>query len=118
MPEFYKVISKNIAGESWSFVLSLNAAHPVYKGHFPQQAIAPGAMLTEMVRHIIETETGSKLEFVSARNIKFLNMLIPEKAQNVVLTMTVKTGDEISVQAEARLGEATYFKISSVYIRI
>jgi 3-hydroxyacyl-[acyl-carrier-protein] dehydratase len=118
MSDFFKIHDKKIEGENWTFRLALNATHPVYKGHFPQQAITPGAMLTEMIREIAEAEIGSKLKMVRARNIKFLNMMIPDKASDVALTMNVVKGDEISVQAEAKIGEDTYFKISSVYIRI
>lgn len=113
--EFYTIKSKNTGEEQWQFNLSLNPQHPVYEGHFPQQAVAPGAMLTEMVKHIVENELGKTLRMTRARNIKFLNMLLPEKADNVDLEMSVAQEDEISVQAQAKIGEDIYFKISASY---
>jgi len=116
MEAFYTVNSKDISPESWNFNISLNENHPVYKGHFPQKAVAPGVMLTQMIKHLIEGELGRELKMSSARNIKFLNMMLPESAGSVDVQMTVKQEDEVIVSAVAKIKEDTYFKISACFV--
>ncbi|MCG8573265.1 MAG: hypothetical protein MI810_00155 [Flavobacteriales bacterium] len=115
MDAFYTINTKEITGNNWNINLSLNADHPVYQGHFPEKAIAPGVMLTEMVKNIIEDEWQTKLKMKAARNIKFLNMMLPEEASSVDLILDVDREEEIKVKAEAKIGEDTYFKISATF---
>ena len=122
MDEFYKINSKDILGDQWNFSISLNPNHPVYKGHFPQKAVVPGVMQTEMVKHILEAELGQTLRMVEARNIKFLNLMLPEDAGDLNLSMTVNQDEDLSgqdasvkVKAQAMIGEGVFFKISAEY---
>jgi len=110
MTPFFIVNSKSISEESWDLNITLNTDHPVYEGHFPEKAIAPGVMLTEMVKHILEEEFAHKL-----RNIKFLNLMLPENASDLNLSMEVDQSDGIAIKAEAKIGEDIYFKISASY---
>ena len=116
MEPFYTINSKNISLETWNFNISLNANHPVYKGHFPQKAVAPGVMLTQMIKNLLEGELGRELKMSSARNIKFLNMMLPENAGNVDIQLTVKEEEEVIVSAVAKIKEDTYFKISACFV--
>lgn len=118
MDPFYQLQHKNIEGDHWSFNLSLNADHPVYEGHFPEKAVTPGVMMTEMVKHLIEDELGQKLRMTAARNIKFLNLILPENAKDMTLVMDLNRTEGIAVKAQATIGEAIYFKISANYTTI
>lgn len=116
MDAFYTINSKDTSGEAWKFNVSLNEDHPVYKGHFPQKAVAPGVMLTQMIKNLIENELGRQLKMTSARNIKFLNMMLPETASDVDVEITVKEEDQVVVSALAKIKEDTYFKISACFV--
>jgi 3-hydroxyacyl-[acyl-carrier-protein] dehydratase len=116
MIAFFEIKSKDIQAELWKFNLALNPNHPVYKGHFPQKPIAPGAMLTEMVKELVEQELGRKLKMKEAKNIKFLNMMLPENASDVQLDLNVTQQDFISVKAEAKIKDEVYFKISAAFV--
>ncbi|MBN4071333.1 hypothetical protein JYT72_02365 [Crocinitomix catalasitica] len=122
MNSFFIVNSKNITDTVWDLNITLNADHPVYEGHFPEKAIAPGVMLCEMVKHILEEEFGHKLRMTAARNIKFLNLMLPENASDLNLNMEVDQSENlpagqagIKIKAEAKIGEDIYFKISANY---
>lgn len=116
MEEFYTVNSKNISPDQWNLNVSLNPEHSVYKGHFPQKGVAPGVMLTQMIKNIVEDELGKELKMSSARNIKFLNMMLPESAGSVDIQLQVKEEDQIVVSAVAKIGEDIYFKISACFV--
>jgi len=116
MAAFFTIKSKDIQADSWKFNLSLNPGHPVYQGHFPQKPIAPGAMLTEMVKEILEAEVGRKLKMKEAKNIKFLNMMLPENASDVQLDLNVSNENGLSVRGEAKINQEVYFKISASFV--
>jgi 3-hydroxyacyl-[acyl-carrier-protein] dehydratase len=115
MDQFFTINNKNITDEAWELNISLNPNHPVYQGHFPQKAVVPGVMQTEMIKHILEEELNKKLRMTEARNIKFLNLMLPEYASDLNLTMTVDQTEGIKVKAQAMIGEGIYFKISAQY---
>jgi len=116
MIAFFEIKSKDIQVDLWRFKLALNPNHPVYLGHFPQKPIAPGAMLTEMVKEIVELEIGRKLKMTEAKNIKFLNMVLPENASNLELNLVVSQLEIIHVKAEAKINQEIYFKISATFV--
>ncbi len=116
MDAFYTINSKDVSTETWQFNVSLNENHPVYKGHFPQKAVAPGVMLTQMIKNLVEGEMGRELKMSSARNIKFLNMMLPDSASNVDIEITVKEEDELAVNAQAKIQEEVYFKIAARFV--
>ncbi len=116
MEPFFTVKSKDIQEGQWNFNVALNPNHPVYKGHFPEKPVAPGVMRTEMVKNLLEMELDRKLKMDEARNIKFMNMMLPESADDVKVEIAVKEGEKISVNAKASIAEAVYFKISASFV--
>ena len=116
MEPFFTINSKDISADIWKFNISLNKSHPVYAGHFPQRAVAPGVMLTQMIKNLIEGELQQELKMTSARNIKFLNMMLPETASSVDVDIEVKREEEILVNAIAKIKEDTYVKISACFV--
>lgn len=116
MESFFTITSKNIQNEEWHVKVALNPNHPVYKGHFPERPVAPGVMLTEMVKNIVELEFNRELKMTEARNIKFMNMVLPEIAGDMNIQMTVKETENISVNATASIADSVYFKISASFV--
>jgi 3-hydroxyacyl-[acyl-carrier-protein] dehydratase len=64
--------------------LELNPAHPVYKGHFATQPVAPGVCLTQMFKEVLMHLTGEKLFFEQGDNIRFNSLLDPNVNPNAI----------------------------------
>lgn len=74
--EFFNII--NISKEPEILVeLELNPEHPVYKGHFAAQPVAPGVCLTQMFKEVLMHLTGKKLFLEQGDNIRFSSLLDP-----------------------------------------
>lgn len=116
MEPFFTVKSKDIQEGQMNFNIALNPNHPVYEGHFPEKPVAPGVMLTQMVKNLLEGEYNRELKMTEARNIKFMNMMLPENAADVQVEIAVKEDEQISVNAKASIDEAVYFKISASFV--
>ena len=63
--------------------LLVNAAHPVFKGHFPDVPVLPGVCMIQCVKELIETSLKIKSSIDKADMIKFLSMLNPVES-NVI----------------------------------
>ena len=74
--EFFNII--NVSKEPEILVeLELNPTHPVYKGHFAAQPVAPGVCLTQMFKEVLMHLTGEKLFLEQGDNIRFSSLLDP-----------------------------------------
>ncbi len=61
-----------------AFRVRLDAAHPVYGGHFPGNPVLPGVCSLQIVRECLELGTGCKYRFTAIRECKFLGMIVPQ----------------------------------------
>lgn len=92
IPEhFYTLVkSEELApSQTYTFTVILNADHPLYEGHFPQQPVVPGVLMIALVKDLLEIQLHKKLQLTKARNIKYLNILIPTKDQQVAIDLQI-----------------------------
>ena len=117
MKDFYSIVSQNDLGEGkHEFDLELNANHPVYDGHFPEMAVAPGVMLTDLVGSLTGIIANKSLELTSARNIKFMVPVLPKKENKMHVNISVsEAGGIYTSKAVATHAEMTFFKISASF---
>ena len=80
LENFYSVIEKNIGNTSATFGVRFNAQHPIFRGHFPQQPVVPGACLLQMTGDLVSSVLQKNLRVMGAKNIKFLQVILPERA--------------------------------------
>jgi len=59
--------------------LSVPAAHPVFRGHFPGNPIVPGVMLLEWVQRELAQVLGRAPSALRIRESKFFTPLAPEQ---------------------------------------
>ncbi len=77
--DFYKILEQ----DGLHFVVQLNAAHKIYKGHFPEQPVTPGACLLQMTQELLSLATGKKMQLASVTNLKFVAPHTPDKLISV-----------------------------------
>jgi len=58
-------------------VLVLNATHPIFKGHFPDQPVVPGACELQMVQELLSHALGNEYRLLKADQLKFLTPIDP-----------------------------------------
>lgn len=114
--DFFSI--KNIeSGEKHTIQITLNTNHKVYKGHFPENPIAPGVCLTQMVKETVEHITNKKLTMVTGDNIKFTAILNPEVNPNVTMSLSIKTKENGLLQADSTVhsGETSFFSFKGSF---
>ncbi len=116
MAAFYDKTASSKDEKEWVFNVALNTDHPVYKGHFPGQPVAPGVMLTAMIKELTEEISGKKLFLNEARSIKFLKFVDPNATPTLDVHIQCTDTDEgVKIISRADHDGATYFKLNASF---
>ena len=97
------------------FTVELNAKHPIYKGHFPDMAIVPGAVFTEIVKDVLEQQLERRLRLKELKSVKFMKMVIPQECGPLEIVLSVTIDKEIQVSGQIDTEGSPCCKIKSVY---
>jgi len=102
---FYRHIKTEelIPSQNYIFSVILNSDHPLYKGHFPQQPIVPGVLMVALVKDLLENILAQKLLLVNARNIKYINMLIPDGEMIITINTQIDQSNSESVRVSGSI---------------
>src|SRR5688500_4153409 len=95
--------------------ITFRPEHPIFKGHFPGQPIAPGVCMVSIVQEVAEHHHGKKLKLTTADTIKFLSVIDPELKQTIRLVIeTELEEDAYRTKAVLSRNETTYFKFNGI----
>jgi 3-hydroxyacyl-[acyl-carrier-protein] dehydratase len=117
--QLFSIAAIEKAEDKVTATLLLNAAHPILKGHFPDQPVVPGACLVQAVKNVMEQAFKTRLWLCSAANIKFISMLVPGDQLTSRLTVKYNTADEgyITFNATLVANDVVSFKMQGSYSR-
>jgi len=115
-----KFFTYTVTEQSESLVLaevSLRADHEIYKGHFPNLPVTPGVCQVQIVQEILNDVTKKNYCLKSARDIKFLNFIDPQKTREFTLELKLKETKENDLSVNALLSKEglKYLKMRSVF---
>lgn len=115
--DFFTISSIEKEGDSAKAVVELDPTHSIFKGHFPGQPVVPGACLLQMVKEIMQTITGSKMQLVKAHQLKFISLIDPTQHNilQMMLTHTHSDNGEVTVSAMLSSDTVTCFKFSGLF---
>ena len=97
--------------------LRCNAAHPVYQAHFPGNPITPGACLLKTAGEVLQQKLGRPLYLKASKNIKYLNVLVPEEGKEVCFNFSNFSQIENGCKAQVVIADETvvYSKMSLIF---
>ena len=103
--------------EACTATLRLNAEHPIFKGHFPDRPVLPGACQLQMIRELLSHITTKTCRLQKAAAIKFITPVDPRHNPTIRLDLQY---DEVQnavlrVTASIRAGEATCLKFNGTF---
>ena len=113
---FFTISTLQNEGNNIAATLSINPAHHIFEGHFPDFPVVPGVCMMQMMREIMEGVLDKKTRIVKADHLKFLAVINPQENAVVDTVLTYKTLENGNIGIEAKLfKEATiFFKMKCV----
>jgi 3-hydroxyacyl-[acyl-carrier-protein] dehydratase len=83
--------------------LRLNASHPIYQAHFPNNPITPGVCIVQMIGELLQQQTGNRLELEKIHNIKFLHPISPLEYQHISVSFDLINADSQHVRTKGTI---------------
>jgi len=113
----YAVSEFRIEADSFSAIISFDPEHVIFKGHFPGQPVVPGVCLIHIVGKIANKISTEKIQLVKGSNIKFLQLIDPDKDPVVIIKGKYVTDNagELNLSATISKEEALFFKFKGVF---
>ncbi len=96
--------------------LELNAAHPVFEGHFPEQPVVPGVCMVQMIKEVLEQVLNQSLQLKAADHIKFLSVVDPRVSPLMQVNISYAfPGETLNVVASLQKEEIVCLKLKGHY---
>ena len=111
----YKIIE--ISDEKLIAKITLNKDHKIYKGHFSDMPITPGVCQLQMVKEILALELNKKLKLISAKDIKFLNMINPLEINELIIEvkLSILENGDIKINGLMTAENKKFLKIRAIF---
>jgi 3-hydroxyacyl-[acyl-carrier-protein] dehydratase len=110
--DFFETKQQETTESTINSQISLNVAHPIYKGHFPQQPVVPGVCMMQILAELSTSALGKKVALKKASQAKFLVPIIPQK--NPLLNVNIKYSSNedgsLKISASIQDSTVTFFK--------
>ena len=96
--------------------IKLNAAHEVFKGHFPENPVMPGVCMIQIIKELAEKATGKALFLSVATNVKFMAIINPEKNDLIQLQLNfIEEGDILKVKNVTTFNDTLALKLNATF---
>jgi len=115
---FYTITQSEQTDSSFTAALALNAAHPVFEGHFPGQPVVPGVCMMQTIQELLEKSLQRKVLLQKATNMKFLVMINPvvQPLVTVTLQYTMQPGNIVKVNAIIKHDSTIFMKFQGNFL--
>lgn len=110
----FSIVSERKAGNRADFTIRLNGKHPIYTGHFPNEAITPGVCIVQMAVDLFSHSVQQEHHLVKAKNVKFLQIIRPDEHPEIHYMLTWEKAEDglYVVKVLVDDGAVTFSKMS------
>ena len=109
VPNLYRILNQHVEAAVIRAELEVDAAHEIFKGHFPSVPVLPGVCMVQCVKELIESSIAKKTRLDKADMIKFLSMLNPLESNIVAAEIIIKETTDTRVTFQASLKSNNQF---------
>ncbi len=96
--------------------VKLNAAHEVFKGHFPDSPVMPGVCMIQMIKELTEQTLNKNLFLTMVSNVKFMAIINPEVNETIDLILNItETEDLVKVKNVTSYDDTVALKLSATF---
>lgn len=108
---FYKIHNIEHADGGYKVEVELFENHPIYAGHFPQQAVVPGVCTLTIIREALSNILSRDVVFEAIKECKYVSALIPQHDLRVILNLTLVDQTKLSAVVERVDNQQTVLKL-------
>lgn len=115
---FFEINSFNELETGFSYTISFNPEHLIYKAHFPERPITPGVCILQVATELLEQKMNRPLYLSLASNVKYLAVLSPDDDISVSYDFSKMTvGEkECKVHVTVKNNHCIFAKLSLTFV--
>lgn len=118
LPDFYRV--ENILSSSknaYVAAVHLNPVHPIFVGHFPDNPVAPGVCMMQILKELVEEVEQKSLFLAHASNVKFTALINPNENPFLQFAFEVlhEKKEQVKVKNTTTFGDTVALKLTNTY---
>ena len=120
LEDFYSLNALSFEAESGlNFSIQINASHEIFNGHFPKFKVTPGVVMLQIVKNVLEQELHCKLQLQQASQVKFLNVVEPDKNSelNFEVNFTSETNKTSTKILVSFPDNTTVLKCNAIFVK-
>lgn len=88
-------------------IIRLNPDHVIFAGHFPGQPVVPGVCMLQIIKELLESAIGQRVQLTRAGNVKFLTVLTPQAHAVVSVQLNFESSEGGILLSEATISAGT-----------
>ncbi len=118
LPDFYRVeYIRSLSDNIYVAEVHLNPSHAIFDGHFPDNPVAPGVCMMQIVKELTETVEQKSLFLVRASNVKFTALINPNENPVLQFAFEISYDNEgqLKVKNTTTFGETMALKLTHTY---
>lgn len=114
---FYSITDPQVdMNQCFIIKVFFNAEDHIFKAHFPNQPIVPGACLVQISKEMIEKIQHKSIRILEFNQLKFLNTINPNEIPEVELNIQIKKNENQNLALiKFQNGSATYAKFDFIF---
>jgi 3-hydroxyacyl-[acyl-carrier-protein] dehydratase len=114
----FKVASFAHEGSFVNAILNIDGDNDIFKGHFPDQPVVPGACMLQIVKDTMAGALNSSIRLVKADNIKFLSLVQPSTGALQLQISYLLTDNDIKLNATLTANESVCMKLQATFVKV
>ena len=116
--DFYTITKEEHSENSLMYDLNLNKEHFIYKVHFPENPITPGACIIQICKELIEKYFEEQFLINKIVNVKFLEIINPLKNEEISVSISKISHNDTCYKANFLVhNETTQFSKLSLQLQ-
>ncbi|GEP93144.1 3-hydroxyacyl-[acyl-carrier-protein] dehydratase [Chitinophaga terrae (ex Kim and Jung 2007)] len=114
---FYTVKEQQQEAGQVNTTIELNAGHPIFGGHFPEQPVVPGVCMMQIITELLGGSLQAPVKLQKASQMKFLTMIDPVKQPLVDVVVAYKAEETgmWKVTATLKREDKTFMKFQGLF---
>ena len=112
---FFTILSSKESGNGFEPLIRLEPDNVIFKAHFPDYPITPGAVQIRVATELLESHLGKSLTLKTVSDLKFMEPLYPGAEAAYSFTKLVEVDGHLKVELTVRSEEKVFSRMSLEY---